>query len=116
MRKLQFLNPVGLVSDNFSTVRIGSKWAIRTVEEEDRSLLLVDGTGASQGTARVIGCWTGELSALPAILIETCNDPVMRTWSGVAQILSGLHPDEDVGFSTTVTVLQLKHTGSIIKL
>lgn len=116
--ELEFLNPVGVVSANFSTVRLGKDWAERTQDERDRSIHLVDSKGKSLGGAEVMDCWTGPLSALPALLIEVCHDPVCRTWSGVAQILAGLYDSDEmiIGFDTVVTVLRLKHTGSIIKL
>lgn len=117
--KLKFLNPVGLTSENFSTVRIGTKWAERTVPEsaEERvSVELVDGNGRSLGTAVCKGAWTGPLSQVPALLLECSHDPVLRTWSGVAQSLAGIYNDSSVGYETIVTVLQLQYTGSIIKL
>ena len=115
MRNLVFLNPVNLVSQNFSTVRVGSKWAERTVDEAERSVYLVDSTGKSHGTAEVISCWTGPLAEIPALMLECSHDPVHRTWSGVAQSLAGIYQDEKVGYDTIVTILQLKHTGSAIK-
>lgn len=109
---------MGVVSANFSTVRLGTEWAERTQDERDRSIHLVDGAGKSLGGAEVLDCWSGPLSALPAILIEVCHDPVCRTWSGVAQILAGMYDSDDltIGFDTVVTVLRMKHTGSIIQL
>ena len=38
MNTLKFLNPVGTTSDNFSTVRLGDKWAKRTELEEGQQV------------------------------------------------------------------------------
>lgn len=115
MRNLVFLNPINLKSDNFSTVRLGSKWGDRTVDEANRLVYLVDTQGKSYGTAEVTSCWTGLLADIPALMIECSHDPVSRTWSGVAQILAGIYKDAKVGYHTIVTVLQLKYTGSAIE-
>ena len=116
MHKLEFLNPVGLISDNFSTVRLGTKWAECTADEDRRGVSLVDASGTSFGTACVLDCWSGPLHALPAMLVENSHDPITRTWSGVAQVLAAIYVDEEVGYETIVTVLRLKHTGSLIKI
>lgn len=117
MNKLKFLNPIGIKSDNFSTVRLGTKWAERTKPEEGSTVTaveLTDAEGGVLGTAVVKGCWVGPLAQLPALLLECSHDPVCRTWSGVAQILSGIY-EEPMNYETVVTVLQLSYTGSIIK-
>lgn len=110
------MNPVGLISDNFCTVRLGDKWATRTVDEDQRSVSLVDAAGTSYGTAQVVDCWSGPMHALPAMMIESNHDPVMRTWSGVAQVMDAIYENEQIGYETIVTVLRLKHTGSLIQL
>ncbi len=117
MHKLKFANPVGVRNENFSTVRMGTKWAERTEPNGDERVTveLVAPDGKSMGTAIVRGCWTGPLAQLPGMLLESSHDPVCRTWSGAAQVLAGLHPDEKVGYDTVVTCLQLEYTGSIIK-
>lgn len=120
MQKLQFLNPVGIKSDNFSTVRLGSKWAERTKPEsqdEQVSVELTGPKGESMGTALVRGCWVGPLAQVPALLVECNHDPVMRTWSGVAQVIAGIYAevDDKIGYDTIITVLQLEYTGSVIQ-
>ena len=117
MNKLKFLNPVGIKSDNFSTVRLGTKWAERSKPEEGSKVTgieLADGEGNVLGTAVIRGCWTGPLAELPALLVECSHDPVCRTWSGVAQTLAGIYKDPNIGYETIVTVLQCSYTGSSI--
>lgn len=117
--QLQFLNPVGLKGENFSTVRLGRKWAERTVPEKPGEFVtveLVDGDGKSYGTAKVIDCWVGRLVDVPAILLECEHDPVCRTWSGLAQVLAAVYEPEVIEFGTIVTVLRLEYTGSLIKV
>lgn len=118
MIDLEFINPVGLKSDNFSTVRFGKEWAERTQPEKPgdfKTVNMVDAQGKSVGTAKVVGAWVGRLADLPAILIECHHDPVCRTWSGVAQTIAGLHREDNVGYETVVTVLQLQYSGGLIK-
>lgn len=114
--QLQFLNPVGLKGENFSTVRLGRKWAERTVDEANRTVELVDGQGRSFGTAKVLDCWVGRLADVPALLLECEHDPVCRTWSGLAQVLAAVYEGNEIEYSTVVTVLRLEYTGSIIKI
>lgn len=115
MHRLAFANPVGLKSENFTTVRIGEDWGERTHSLEDRVVELIGTDNESLGTAKVWDCWVGPLHALPAIMLEASHDPICRTWSGVAQVLHAEHPDAEVGYDTTITVLRLSYTGSIIK-
>jgi hypothetical protein len=118
MHQLQFLNPVGLKNEFFSTVRLGRKWAERTVPEKPGEFVtvgLVDGDGKSIGTAKVVDCWVGRLSDVPAILLECHHDPVCRTWSGLAQVLTAIYENEQVDYGTSVTVLRLEYQGSAIQ-
>ena len=117
MHKLIFQNPVGLVSANFSTVRLGDEWGKRMQDGTDLNIYLADSAGTSHGTAEVQDHWTGPMVLAPAILLEPHHDPVCRTWSGLAQVLNATAPEGEVAdFNTIITVLRLKHTGSIIKL
>ena len=119
MYTLKFINPVGLKSENFSTVRLGEQWAERTKPEsisDPVNVYLNDDDGNSKGTANVVSCWTGPLAELPAMLLEISHDPVLRTWSGAAQVLASLYPETEIEYGTIVTVLQLQYTGSIIQL
>lgn len=118
MNKLKFLNPVGIKSDNFSTVRLGDKWAKRTELEEGQQVCgieLADRDGKVLGTAVVRGCWVGPLADVPAILLECCHDPVYRTWSGVKLMLVSIYKDPTISYVTLVTVLQVAYTGPVIK-
>lgn len=118
MQKLEFTKSTNICGI-FSTVRLGSEWGERTQPGEDGefvTLHLVDAQGASLGTAQAVGCWVGRLVELPAQAIECHQDPIQRTWSGIAEILAGTHPDEEITYDTIVTVLQLKHTGGLVKL
>ncbi len=116
MNTLKFLNPVGIKSDNFSTVRLGTKWAERTVPEEGSPVTgveLADGKGGVLGTAVVKGCWTGPMIQIPAFLLECSHDPVCRTWSGVVLALQVIY-GQPIGLDTVVSVLQLSYTGSVV--
>jgi hypothetical protein len=118
MHKLAFRNPVNLTNQLFSTVRLGEKWAERTTRLEDGKPItveLVDAQGKSLGTALSLSCWVGSVVDMPAILLECVNDPIMRTWSGAAQILANCYPDAKVGYETIVTILELKYMGSILR-
>ena len=116
MHKLEFLNPVGTNNPDFTTVRLGTKWAERTQPGEDGTPVEVELVcdGRSLGKGEVFGCWTGSLAMLPALLLEAEHDPVCRTWSGLRAVLAGTYPDEEWTMETVVTVLQVRYVGSII--
>lgn len=119
MYKLEFMNPIGLTNEVFSTARLGIKWAERSAPKGEDGFLkveLVDTNGNSFGTATVVGCWTGPLSQAPALLLECSHDPVCRTWSGLAQVMAGVYEGEEVSYETIISVLQLRYTGKAIQV
>jgi len=80
MKRLVFLNPVGL-SEPFSTIRPGKEWI--GVLERGEEVELMDPAGNVRGYAKVTDLWMGDLALMPASVVEMEQNPLHRTYSGL---------------------------------
>lgn len=118
MQRIVFQTPINLRSEDYVTFRLGNKWEQRTKAESARKLLLTDGSGNTLGVAAVVDCWVGPLMAVPAQLTEMAHDPICRTWSGLASILSMYYNSDATRINpgTVITALRLRYEGSHIEI
>lgn len=86
MKRLQLVNPVGLVG-RFVVTRLGDSYHTELTPGEEVALIGADDKPV--GYARAADCWVGDLALIPASILEMDQNPLHRTYSGLIMGLRG---------------------------
>ena len=118
MRRLQLVNPVGLVG-RFVVIRLGDKYHEDLSPGEEVALIGADDKPV--GYAKAADCWVGDLALIPGSLLEMDQNPLHRTYSGLIMGLRGqlalAGEPTDLEPSAKVTALILDFTrASLVKV